>query len=134
MSSSLSNFEDVKALYNKFEIPMPKKPALQPWSLAEYRLNFLKEELDEIHNAMIVDDLVGIADGLADLVYVALGTAAHYGIPFDEVWQLVHAANMTKQRAPAEQTKRGHPHDLVKPDGFVPPDLAIGRLLWEKQQ
>jgi predicted HAD superfamily Cof-like phosphohydrolase len=130
----MSYFDDVKALYRKFEIPIPAMPELQNCAMAAYRMKFLKEELDEIHNAMAVDDLIGLADGLADLVYVALGTAAHYGIPFDEVWQLVHQANMTKQRAPAGQTKRGHVYDLIKPADFVPPDLAIERLLWEKQQ
>jgi predicted HAD superfamily Cof-like phosphohydrolase len=129
----MSYFDDVKALYRKLEIPTPAVPELQNWAMAAYRMKFLKEELQEIDDAMEANDLVGIADGLADLVYVALGTAAHYGIPFDEVWQLVHRANMTKQRADALLTKRGHEHDLIKPAGFVSPEAAIRKLLQEQR-
>jgi predicted HAD superfamily Cof-like phosphohydrolase len=41
-------------------------------------------------------DLQLLADGLADLIYVAVGTALEFGIPLDRVWDAVHASNMSK--------------------------------------
>lgn len=54
------------------------------------------EELGETLDAMRKGDLVELADGLADLVYVALWTAVVHGIPLDDVFAEVHRANMMK--------------------------------------
>lgn len=64
-------------------------------------------------------------DSLIDLVYVALGTAYHHGVDFDEGWRRVHAANMRKVLAKtAEDSKRGYRFDVVKPKSWRPPDLS----------
>jgi hypothetical protein len=65
------------------------------------------------------------ADALADLVYVALGTAHLMGLPFNAVWDEVQRANMMKERATGAddpRSKRGHGFDVVKPEGFRPPN------------
>lgn len=70
-------------------------------------------------------DLEKAADALADLVYVALGTAHMMGLPFDAIWAEVQRANMTKERAESardERSKRQHVFDVVKPAGWTPPD------------
>lgn len=121
----MSIFTDVVNLHKTFEIPLPERPTLLSAATAQFRLKLLQEELDEIAEAIDDESLIKLADGLADLVYVALGTAAMAGVPFDEVFQIVHEANLTKQRAPAEQTKRGYKYDLIKPAGFVSPEKAI---------
>lgn len=54
------------------------------------------EELGETMEAMARGDVVGTADGLADLQYVACWTAHAHGIPLDAVHQVVHGANMMK--------------------------------------
>ena len=40
-------------------------------------------------------DLIGIADALADIVYVVYGTALTYGIDLDSVLREVHRSNMS---------------------------------------
>ena len=40
--------------------------------------------------------LAKLADALTDLVYVIDGTAHEYGIPFEEIWDVVQEANMNK--------------------------------------
>jgi predicted HAD superfamily Cof-like phosphohydrolase len=62
----------------------------------EFRRRLHDEEREELHAAMMAGDLVGVADGLADLVYVLYGTALHYGIDLDAVIAEVHRSNMTK--------------------------------------
>ena len=78
---------------------------------------FLDEEVQELRDAMAAGDVVGIADAVADIVYVAVGTAVTYGIPFDAVLAEVHISNMTKVNSPAEAK-------LVKGPGYRPPDVA----------
>lgn len=64
-------------------------------------------------------------DSMIDLMYVALGTAFHHGVDFDEGWRRVHEANMKKVLAKrAEDSKRGYRFDVVKPRNWIPPDLS----------
>lgn len=64
-------------------------------------------------------------DSIIDLIYVALGTAFHHGVDFNEGWRRVHAANMRKVLAKSpEDSKRGYRFDVVKPKNWSPPDLS----------
>ncbi len=92
-----------------------------------FRYQFLLEELHELLAAHRAGDVAGVADALADLVYVALGTAHLAGIPFDRVFEEVQRANVTKERAAGggdSRSKRGSGLDVVKPAGWTPPDVA----------
>lgn len=117
---------------------------------ALFRLKFLLEELTETAQAMgydLVDfhgeplkpmfqarvtgcDLPAAADGLVDLVYVALGTAHLMGLPWDDLFREVQRANLSKVRATSdaeslEKTGRGNgAMDIVKPEGWIPPRIA----------
>ena len=93
------------------------------------RAAFLHEELDEFCIASGEGDMVGVADALADIVYVALGTAYKMGLPFEEIWQAVQSANMRKV---AGKTKRGNAVDAKKPEGWVGPEAAIARAIQHK--
>lgn len=151
-------FDDVGAFHRKFDLPhapRAKPRALDP-SLFRFRAGFLIEELAEFVEAcgyyqvaptlrtvakaladrnaphligpMADADVAGAADALADLVYVALGTAHFMGLPFDEVWDEVQRANMTKERATSAddlRSKREHAFDVVKPEGWALPDHSL---------
>ena len=93
------------------------------------RTRFLNEEVEEFTTTGMSGDMVGVADALADIVYVALGTAWQMGIPFQAIWDVVHSANMKKVRG---ITKRGNKHDAVKPEGWVGPEQAIAALILRK--
>lgn len=92
---------------------------------AWFRQRLLQSEVDELEDAVVKNDLVKIADGLADVVYAAYGTALTYGIDLDAVLSVVHRSNMTK--SPPE-TPGGK---AVKGPDYEPPDLEaeIGRQL-----
>lgn len=90
-----------------------------------FRFRFLEEELRELAEAHAAGDLAGAADALVDLVYVALGTAHLMGLDWNAHYAAVHAANMLKERASSAadpRSKRGHALDVVKPEGWAPPD------------
>lgn len=126
-------YDDVVEFHRKFGLPVPTDgPArnLTPEEF-EFRLKFLHEELAEYASAVCHGNLVQVADALADLVYMALGTAAMHRLPFGDVWAAVQKANMTKVRASsAAQSKRGSALDVVKPAGWVGPERAIAEAIF----
>jgi predicted HAD superfamily Cof-like phosphohydrolase len=73
---------------------------------------------------MQIGDLVGIADGIADSVYVLVGTALEYGIPLDRVWGAVHSANMAKVDPVTGKVRKRFDGKVLKPDGWKRPDIA----------
>lgn len=131
----LSNFEDVGEFHEKFGL-MTTPPEGPPRELNEdllkFRARFLQEELDEFQGGMLIADHAQMFDALLDLVYVAMGTAHLLGYPWQDGWTLVQQANMSKVRARADgsDSKRGSSWDVVKPEGWRPPD--IDRLLVER--
>lgn len=137
----MSYFDDVGAFHVRFGLPRAgdhRAPELPTYDVARYRLRFLDEELAELETALMVGDLALAADALADLVYVALGTAHLLGLPFDAIWAEVQRANLAKERATGPddaRSKRGHALDVVKPAGWRPPDHrpALRRAGWKKR-
>lgn len=81
------------------------------------RARLMCEELAEVLSAVADDDPVAVADGLADLRYVVLGTAVEWGVPLDEVHAAVHAANMRK-----------YPVCMVCHGLGTSPDIVVGDL------
>ena len=77
--------------------PISSEPTVEVGSgQVTLRQALIEEEVAELAAAAAVGDLTGIADALADIVYVAYGTAHVYGIDLDAVLDEVHASNMTK--------------------------------------
>lgn len=122
-------FADVGAFHRKFGLPHTDDehlPCLLPEDVWEFRLKFLREELQETIDAHAEGDLAKFFDGLMDLVYVALGTAHMAHLPWAEGWDEVQRANMAKERSSGagdERSSRGHTLDVVKPAGWTPPDV-----------
>lgn len=77
------------------------------------------EELGEVLDALFKQDDVELMDGLADLMYVVIGTAIQFDLPLAEAFDAVHESNMTKE--PLVSMKTGYkdvptykPPNLVK--------------------
>src|SRR5262252_4267422 len=60
-------------------------------------------------NAGEAQDLVGVADALADMLYAVYGAAVEYGIDLEPVFMEIHGSNMSK----------GEPACGCRPDGKV---------------
>ena len=120
-------FEQVSRFHREFGLPAPdpaRPPALVDHATAQFRLALLREELRETEDAVACGDLPDVADGLVDLVYVALGTAIFYNLPWEDLFDEVQRANMRKCRARrARQSRRASTLDVVKPADWRPPDI-----------
>lgn len=125
MADTPNLFGDVTEFHKKFGLQYEGPPRALPGEIVDFRVGFKLEEIDELRQAILESNLEKQLDALVDLVYVALGTAHLQGFDFNAAWQRVHAANMLKQRAlKAEDSKRGSTYDVVKPEGWQPPDLS----------
>jgi len=130
MRSTSNMIHDVADFHDLILQDAPAEaPSLISLEYCVERARFLAEELDEFMVGVGESDMVKIADALADIVYVALGTAHKMGLPFEEIWAAVQIANMQKQRG---ITKRGNAVDAVKPAGWVGPEAAIARAIARK--
>jgi predicted HAD superfamily Cof-like phosphohydrolase len=122
--TEIDQFKLVLAMHEHFQIPLQREPGMLDEETMQFRLNFLDEELNELYGAWETNDLEGMADGLIDLIIVALGTAAMMGLPFNDMFMEVHEANMRKVRVEnADDSKRGHGFDLKKPVDWQGPNL-----------
>jgi len=79
----------------------------------------LREEVRETCEALIAGNLVEVADGLADVIVVALGCALDCGIDLSAVFEEVMRSNNTK--TPGNLDNGGK---LQKGPSYQPPDIA----------
>lgn len=127
-------WDDVCTFHRHFQIPQTDVPGFLSDELMEYRIKFLYEELTEFREAYSEKDDVKAWDALMDLVYVALGTAYMMRLPWDDGWYHVQYANMRKVRAKhADESKRNMAVDVIKPKGWVSPEMRLHAILLEKK-
>lgn len=113
----------VAEFHTTFDLPRRTTPSIEiDDSLAKLRVALLEEECGEFVAATEQRDLVAIADALADIVYVAYGTAMTYGIDLDLVLSEVHRANMSKLDDDGKPIKRADGKVLKSPR-YTPPDV-----------
>ena len=72
------------------------KPHFPHPSLMKLRLELIQEEVAELQAAVEGMDMLAIADGLTDILYVVYGAGHTFGIDLDECFNEVHSSNMTK--------------------------------------
>ena len=117
----MSYFTDVKDFQVAFGQRVGEKPELPEPEERSLRIKLLTEEFAEYTEAEIEHDLVEIADALADIIYIACGTAISYGIPLDEIFNEVHRSNMAK--LVDGKVLRREDGKIQKPEGWTAPDI-----------
>lgn len=149
MSLKLSQcIADVAEFHEKFGISMNP---LDDETQYDLRVKRQAEEVKELYDAVTLEEG---ADALVDILYIAAGTLHLLGdrdggrtnhpylnkqvihgivetvqsqainLPLAELWAEVHSANMRKERGTEGTSKYGNKFDIVKPEGWVGPDLG----------
>jgi len=110
--------------HRAFNLPMRQLPSADvDEAVAKLRVALIEEEVGEFVAASERSDLLGIADALADIVYVAYGTALTYGIDLDAVLQEVHRSNMSKLDSDGKPLIRDD-GKVLKSERYFPPDIV----------
>lgn len=90
--------EMVGEFHKTFQAPILETPQIPSVNRCELRISLMQEELNEIKEAIKNDDLVEVADGLCDLMYVLCGSIHEFGLgdKFVELFNEVQRSNMSK--------------------------------------
>jgi predicted HAD superfamily Cof-like phosphohydrolase len=91
--------------------------------LAAHRGELLAEEAAEVAEVSVAGPLDRLAHELADVVYVAYGTALVHGIDLDAVIAEIHRANMTKL-GPDGSVDRRTDGKVLKGEHYEAPDVS----------
>jgi len=124
-----SDNEKVREFHEQFGVPVAEQPRQLTADEFHFRFDFMHEELKEFAEAWGSSSIVDQADALIDLSYVVLGTAAMMGLPWEELFDAVHKANMQKRRVAADDADARHAFDVRKPPGWTGPEVEIGAIL-----
>lgn len=120
------NFDIAAALgefHKAFSLPIRETPGVSiDENLAKLRVALLEEEVGEFVTASTDKNLIGIADALADIVYVAFGAALTYGIDLNAVLHEVHKSNMSKLGKDRRPILR-EDGKVVKSEQYFRPDI-----------
>lgn len=117
----------VLGFHEAFDLPREPLPTSHVADgLAQLRVRLLREEVEEFADAVARRDLIAIADALADVVYVAYGSAVTYGLDLDAVVREVHRSNMSKLDTNGRPALR-EDGKVLKSERYLPPN--IGRVV-----
>lgn len=119
------DWEKVREFQIKFGHPISNNPIMISKERAKKRYAWMLEEIDEFIEA---EDIVEQADAMIDLIYFALGTLVEMGIKPDELFNVVHNANMSKL------WEDGKPHygtdgKTIKPSTWEDPHLKLEKII-----
>ena len=92
----MSNFSKVGIFMKTFGQEVKDKPSFSTDKINKLRIDLIKEELDELKEAMNNNDLLEVADALTDILYVTYGAGHAFGIDLDKCFDEVQNSNMSK--------------------------------------
>ena len=92
----MSNFSKVGTFMKTFGQEVKTKPSLSTEKINKLRIDRIKEELEELTEAMNNKDLLEVADALTDILYVTYGAGHAFGIDLDQCFEEVQNSNMSK--------------------------------------
>ena len=92
----MSNFNKVKTFMENFGQEVKTKPSFSTDKINSLRYDLIKEELEELKEAIKNKDLLEVADALTDILYVTYGAGHALGINLDKCFEEVQSSNMSK--------------------------------------
>ena len=92
----MSNFQSVKKFMQTFGQEVKNRAEFPNEKIVKLRYDLIKEELDELHQAITDKDIKEVADALTDILYVTYGAGHAFGIDLDKCFAEVQNSNMSK--------------------------------------
>ena len=92
----MSNFQNVKKFMQTFGQEVKEKAEFPNEKVVQLRCELIKEELEELRQAIKDNDIKEVADALTDILYVTYGAGHAFGIDLDKCFNEVQKSNMSK--------------------------------------
>jgi predicted HAD superfamily Cof-like phosphohydrolase len=120
----MTEVQKVREFHDKFNVSQSDVPSLVSPEIQNLRHRLMKEENDEYIQSAEDGDIVGIADAIGDMLYIAYGTACVHGLQdhISEVFNEIHRSNMSKLGPDGEPLYR-EDGKVLKGPGYTPPDI-----------
>ena len=119
----MSNFSKVGVFMKTFGQEVKNKPSFSSDKINKLRIDLIKEELEELTEAIKNKDLLEVADALTDILYVTYGAGHAFGINLDKCFDEVQNSNMSKL---SEEGKPIYNESgkVMKGPNYFKPDLS----------
>ena len=92
----MTNFEKVRKFMEIFGQEIKEKAEFPSDKITSLRHDLIKEELEELKEAIDNKDIKEVADALSDILYVTYGAGHAFGINLDKCFEEVQSSNMSK--------------------------------------
>ena len=92
----MSNFSKVGTFMKTFGQEVKTEASFSSDKINKLRIDLIKEELEELKDAIKKKDLLEVADALTDILYVTYGAGHAFGIDLDKCFEEVQNSNMSK--------------------------------------
>ena len=119
----MTNFEKVGTFMKTFGQEVKLDPSFSTDKINKLRLSLIKEELEELSEAMQKKDIVEVADALTDILYVTYGAGHAFGINLDKCFNEVQESNMSKLDSDGKPIYN-ESGKVMKGPNYFKPDLS----------
>ena len=92
----MTNFEKVRLFMKTYGQEVKDKAEFSDAKTNKLRIDLIKEELEELTQAINDKNLLEVADALTDILYVTYGAGHAFGIDLDKCFEEVQNSNMSK--------------------------------------
>ena len=92
----MTNFESVKKFMQTFGQEVRANASFPNTKIVNLRVDLIKEELQELEEAIKKKDIKEVADALTDILYVTYGAGHAFGVNLDKCFEEVQNSNMSK--------------------------------------
>ena len=118
----MTNFEKVKKFMETFGQEIKEKTEFPNEKITSLRHDLIKEELDELKEAIDNKDIKEVADALTDILYVTYGAGHAFGINLDKCFEEVQSSNMSKLGSDGKPIYN-YKGKVMKGPNYFKPDL-----------
>ena len=119
----MTNFDKVGTFMKTFGQEVKTNPSFSTDKINKLRIDLIKEELDELTQALNNKDLLEVADALTDILYVTYGAGHAFGINLDKCFEEVQNSNMSKLDENGKPIYNEH-GKVMKGPNYFKPDLS----------
>ena len=119
----MSNFSKVGIFMKTFGQEVKNKPSFSTDKINKLRIDLIKEELDELNEAMKNKNILEVADALTDILYVTYGAGHAFGIDLDKCFDEVQTSNMSKLDSNGKPIYNND-GKVMKGPNYFKPDLS----------
>ena len=121
----MTNFESVRKFMETFGQEIKEKASFPNDKITSLRYDLIKEELNELKEAIENKDIKEVADALTDILYVTYGAGHAFGINLDRCFEEVQNSNMSKLGSDGKPIYNEN-GKVMKGPHYFKPDLTKG--------